>query len=173
MADILNKAGEIIKTVIGRVVSIGNTLRDEKGNVLKTGLLFESDSGKRGLNVEVSELSTGKFWQLTIFGEVSFREVKGYTLDTDTSGTAFWTKNHPPLEVGQIVTATGPFTMRSYLSKKTNRPAEKPSLRIYNFRQQVRAVAMPELPEDDLFEVAPKKNDTPKKPPRRSGRRAS
>jgi hypothetical protein len=163
----MNKQQEEKRTVIGRVTRIGANEYDATGeHIISTRNLFTSDkTGKSGLDIELAELSTGKFWQLTVFGEVSLAEVDGFTLTVGEEGAMAWVQNFPTLEVGHIVAATGPYTLRPYTSKKTGKPGAKDSLRIYNFRQQVKIVSLPERPHAQKLQ--------PPAPPKRRNRKAS
>ena len=159
-------ANEEKRTVIGRVVRVGADEQNRDGKVIATRLPFTSKTtGKSGLDIEVCELSSGKFWQLTVFGEVSMAEVDGFTLGTDENGMVAWTQNYPPLEVGDMISATGPYTLRKF-TRRDGKPGEKDAIRIFNYRQQVRIVSLPDRPRQQPLIKAPA-------PPRQRGRKAS
>jgi len=152
------KVVEEIKRVIGHIVRIGNDIKDPKGKIISTGHKFTSEkTGKSGLNIEVCELSTGKFWQLTLFGQLAFFSMKGQTVDLDENENAILVQNHEPLRVGQLISAKGPYELRPFVSKKTGLPGHKDSIRIFgDVWKSIKIISFPSETPPEAHEVAKK-----------------
>ena len=136
---------EEIRTLIGRVVRVGNDELDKKTKkVLSTRNRFISKNGKEGMNIEICQQGSGLFWQVTVFGNENFAQLDGLSIDKNEDGKLVRVVTHPSLEVKQMVCVTAPYELRSWIDSTTGEKKSKNSLRVFNFREQVEFLELPE-----------------------------